>query len=231
MAKALIYGESSWLRCAPCTMTLKEITAIGTLLDFTFAIKVVPTHTGAAEAAESKAAWHTTEIANGNKCSVPDNSNNTNILTDETISEDGASAVYGKFDASVLASPAQRLTLIDMFDNGTPGFWFRETGKDAGNSGAIAGYEVIFGVISDLKENQAKGPSSFDIAISGKTIGETANYQLGTDVDMADVNTAATGATHTITPHNDGSARTIPALQTTQWDKLIAGKVAQLAAA
>lgn len=228
-AIATLYAESPWLRVVPLTASSGVISAVGTKEDFTKALKSTPNFVGAALSSAS-AKWHTTEIANGNKMSVPDNSANYNVMDGTTISEDSNASTTGKIDCSVLVTAAQRLKLIGWFEDGTPVIVSREIGKDS-TTGLAAGYEYILGIVTDLKDSPQKGPSYMDFSITGKVVGAGGTFTIqetvpGTpDVDESDYNAVATGGSNTITPHNDGAARTITALDSTDWTRLLTGKV------
>ncbi len=224
----IIYGESSWLRTVittlGCTPVETLITAIGTKYDFTMAVKATPTFAAAA-AASTTDKWHTTDGSNGNQYSVPDNSKNYNIIDGEEISEDTNAATTDKMDCSVFLTPAQRSAFITAYQDGVPVIVSREIGKD-GNTGVAAGYEYLLGIISDLKDNPQKGPGTMDFTITGKVVGTGGSFTIAADVDEVDYNAIATGSGNTITPHNDGTARTITALTSGDWDDtILAGKI------
>ena len=228
----VLYGEPSWLRLVPGTFTTdstSEVSAIGPKYDFLRAIKASPTFVGAATS-DTKTKYFTTDIANGNKLSTNDNSKNVNVFTGETINEDSASGEYPKLECSVVVTPAQRAKLVEWYENGNLVIGSREIGKNS-LTGLPAGYEYLAGSISELKENVQKGPSTMDFSIIGKKIGAGGTFTIketvpGTsDVVVDDYNDLATGATNTITPHEDGSARTIIDLTSDDWTKLLTGKI------
>lgn len=221
----LLYGEQSWLRIVPAVYTAgqtTEIASLGTKIDILRAIKVTPTFAGATSA-DSAAKWFTNDGANGNKFSVPDVSKNYNIIDGSEISEDDATST-SKFDVSCYLTPAQRQTLITAYEEGTAVIASREIGKDS-TTQAVAGYEFILGKIADFKETPQKGPSQYDFSVVGQTTFTIKETTPGTpDVDEADYNTAATGAGNTIQPDNE-TARTITALTSTDWTRLMSGKI------
>lgn len=228
----VLYGESSWLRLVPGTFSsgsTTEVSALSTKIDFLRAIKVSPTFVGASTA-ESKTKYHTTEIANGNKLSVNDNSKNVNVFTGETINEDSSSGEFAKLECSVIVTPSTRFKLIELYESGALVIGSREIGKNS-LTGLPAGYEYLLGSISELKDNPQKGPSSVDFSIIGKSVGAGGSFTIkettpGTaDVDQTDYNGSATGGSNTITPHEDGTARTIIDLTSDDWTKLLSGKI------
>lgn len=229
-AIAVTFGESSWLRLVPLTvpdMNTKVITAVGTKLDFTSAIKVAPTHAGAAAA--TKAKWFTTQLANGNNFAIPDNSVSVNPITGAEVDTQGSAATTGSHSCSVTYSPTDRTTLIGLFESGKPAISIREIGKNA-TTGVCAGYELVLGQLTNLKENPQKGPSNMDFDITGVVVGSGGSFSIkettpGTpDVDETDFNAVATGSGNTITPLKDGAARTIIALTSGDWTNLLLGQ-------
>lgn len=221
----LLYGEQSWLRIVPAVYTAgqtTEIASLGTKIDILRAIKVLPTFAGATSA-DSTAKWHTNDGANGNKYSVPDVSKNYNIIDGTEISEDDKTS-QSKFDVSCFLTPAQRLSLIAAYENGTAVIASREIGKNS-TTQAVAGYEYILGKIADFKETPQKGPTQYDFSIVGQTTFTIKETTPGTpDVDETDYNTIATGSGNTIQPDNE-TARTITTLDSTDWARLLTGKI------
>ena len=231
----VLYGEPSWLRIIPGVMEVVDnvvttkILDLGTKADYTKAIKVAPTHVGAA-LSTAKDKYHTTEGSNGNQYSVPDNSQNYNVITGDAIAEDTNTQSTGKMDCSIFVTPAQRSDLITWHENGVAVFGIREIGKNS-ETGLPAGYEYIAGIITDLKDNPQKGPSTIDFSITGKVIGAGGTFTIKEttpptpDVVYTDFNAEATGAGNTITPHSDGDARTITAIISGDWTRMLLGKI------
>ena len=226
-AEPAMYGESSWFRILSLTtdMATKIVSALGTKLDFTKAIKVAPTHVGYA-ATDTKAKWFITNIANGNGIAVPDNSSTINVLDSSVVDTSGSAALFPVFSCSVAYQPSDRTTLLSLFLSGAPVIGIREIGRWS-SDGAPAGNEFIVGTIANLKENQQKGPNNMDFDISGCKIGTGGKFTLTgtTPPTFTSFNAAATGSGNTITPLLDGAARTIIALTTTDWDNLLLGNL------
>lgn len=222
----LLYGEPTFLRLVPGVFSSGqaiEIASLGSKVDFLSAIKVLPAFAGTSSGDESPK-YHTTEGANKNQYSVPDNSKNYNVLDGSVISEDAGADNQNKFEASVMLTPAQRSSLIGYYEAGTPVIASREIGKNS-ETGAIAGYEYILGKVTDFKDNPQAGPHSVDFTIIGIgtfTVAETVPETP--DFDHTDYNDIATGSGNTIQPANE-TARTILALDGTDWTRLFQGKV------
>lgn len=223
----VIYGEASWLRLVIPTMSAspndKEIASYGAPDDIIHAIKASRTFVGAT-ISTSSAKYHSTDIANGNKLSVPDVSFNRNAVDGSTISDDNADTSMPKFECSAVLTSALRTKIIAAFEAGVPVFATREVGKiaDTGNS---AGNETIFGLITDLKENPGKGPSTYDFTITANKFGSGQTFTLkATTGEMAAFNTASRGASKTLTPYV-GSAITFLELTDEDWTNLGLGKV------
>jgi hypothetical protein len=222
-----LYNEPSWLRITPVALTsgsLTELASFGTKIDFDKAKKVTPTHVGAAAATATETAYAETEGANGNKYSVVDNGRNFNVITGAEISDDTNSSTTASSECEVFWTPTQRVSIIDIFANGTPVIGTREIGKNS-TTQLPAGYEHILGNISELKENPVAGPHTCTFNIVGKD-----SYTAGAGVTYTTFNTAITGSSNTITPHNDGTARTIPAITSGDLVKLLQGKIVYTAA-
>ncbi|GAB1371209.1 hypothetical protein MASR1M45_12710 [Candidatus Kapaibacterium sp.] len=212
----LLYGESTFLRLIPTTLTDGKISALGTKIDFLRIVKVEPSFPAPASASETT--YFTTEGSNNNRYSTPDKSKNYNVLDGTEISEGGGDSAY-KFVCEVMVTPAQRKLLIDYYIAGTPVIGSRDLGKNAVN-GNNAGYEYLLGRISELTDTPQRSPSKITFTIqTSKTI----EFQ-GTDVDEADYNAIATGATNTLTPDNEPT-HTITALTSGDWAKLILGEI------
>jgi hypothetical protein len=219
----LIYGEPSWLRIVPGVLASGEktiIASLGSKSDFTAAVKVAPTVPNLTSTSEK---WHTSDIANGNKLSIPDVSKNYNILSGAEIADEGGDN-SSKFECEVTCTPAQRALLYSWAENGTPIIASREIGKNSSTQ-AVAGYEYIIGQIADLKENPDKSAHKYSFSVVGKstfTIKQTSPPTP--DFDEDDYNTIATGSGNTITPLGE-SARTILALTSDDWARLFTGKI------
>lgn len=230
----LIYGESGWLRLVPCIMdstTKTQINSLGTKVDFTYAVKSTPTFTPPASATTAGTKYLETSIANNNKVAVVDNGKSYLLATGEEIStESSNTSSTDKIECTVTSSKTLLDSVVTAYRAGTPLFVIREVGKSP-TTGTAAAYDYLFGTISEYKENPAAGPLTFDFTITAKKIGAGLDFTIkettpGTpDVDESDFNTAATGASNTITPVNDGTARTITAITTTDWSDLKAGKI------
>ncbi|MCO5251007.1 MAG: hypothetical protein M9949_06250 [Candidatus Kapabacteria bacterium] len=222
----LLYGEPTFLRLVPGVFSAGqaiEIASLGSKVDFLNAVKVLPAFAGTSSGDESPK-YHTTEGANKNQYSVLDGSKNYNILDGSVISEDAGADNQNKFEASVMASPAQRSTVITAYENGTPVIASREIGRDS-ETGLIAGYEFILGKVTDFKDNPQAGPHTIDFTIIGIATFTIKETVPGTpDIDHTDYNSIATGAGNTIQPTNE-TARTITEIDGTDWTRLLAGKV------
>ena len=212
----VIYGESGWFRLTVPTMAVSpttEISAITNKYDFLECIKCTPTFLAPASVADTETKYHTTTVANGNRLSLEDRSKNYNAYDGSEISEDTTASTYESVEVSVTATLTNFDALVDAFKAGSCVFGQWELGK-VPSTGAVAEYHYIFGNITDLKVNQSAGPSTIDFTITGNTFGANSSYTLGSGVDYTDFNSTCTGAGATVTPLNDGSARTITAITT-----------------
>jgi hypothetical protein len=219
-AMDVVFGVSPWVRLLPLTMTDGQATALGTKMDLIRAVSAKPAFPNLNS--DTEQAYLTTEGANNNRYSVPDNSKHYNVMDGNEINDDAGGDSVWKFDVDTLYTATQRKTILDLHEAGTPVIASREIGKNA-TSGAVAGYEYICGKITDLVDDQQSGPSKLQFSITGEavTVHETAEVA---DFDETDYNAAATGASNTITPDNE-AARTITDLVTDDWTRLLTGKI------
>jgi hypothetical protein len=221
-ALPVLYGESTFLRVVPTTVTDGKISALGTKIDFVRIVNVKPGFASANATAGDT--YFTTEGSNNNRYSRPDNSKNYNILSGEVIAEDSGNDAQDKFDCEIFVSPAQRKTLIEAYKAGTPVFGIRDIGK-AATTAACAGYEYILGKITDLVDGPERSASKLSFSITGNSSLLITETVPGTpDVEFADFNTAATGSGNKITPDNE-SELTITAIDSTDWTSIIVGKI------
>jgi hypothetical protein len=228
MAIEVLYGESGWTRFIPVTCPVAEITALGTAIDLLTVVKATPKF-AAPTSATTEAAWKTTAAANGNEISVPDLSVNYDVDTGVAVAGTGADA-YESLECSVTASGTEYDVLLDEYTTGRPVFAICESGKIP-TYGKPYEYLYIFGNITAFKVNQAAGANTIDFTITGSTFKTGGKYTLSGNTAYDDFDTAYTGSGNTITPTNDGTARTITALasDTNYTDILGFGKFTRLA--
>lgn len=219
-AEQLMYGDASWARIVPCTLTAGqnvEIASFGTKIDLLYGVKAIPTFPSATSA-NTTAKYHTTNYHNGNRMSTPDVSTNINAFTGAYISDEEQGATY-KVDVEVLLPPAQVSLLREAAELGTPVILSTELGRDTSTQ-AVAGFAFILGKIADFTVNAQAGPHTYTFSVIG-----SATNTFVADTDEVDYNAAATGAANTITP-KEKTAITIPAITTANFTTLKQGKIA-----
>ena len=221
----VIYGESGFIRLNTPTVVGGALTAMGTNIDVTTAISATPAFIAPASATTTDTTYVETTVANGNKLAIEDKSKSYLVKDGTETPTGGTAAAYGSLECSGTLTYAQVTAIKTAFEAGSPIFAIGEFGKIP-STGAPAAFVHIFGHISAFTVAPAQGPSTYNWTITGSTFGSGEKYTLDAGFDYTDYNTACTGGSNTITPLNDGSARTISAIATGDFtDTIGKGKV------
>ena len=219
----LLFGESTFIRLVPTTLTEGKISGLGTKIDFPRIVSAKSTP--ASSGADSSTQYHTTDASNGNRYSRIDKSKNYNIISGEVIVDDGGGDSKPKIECEILVTPAQRKQIWDLYNDGTPVLASRDIGKSP-TTDAIAGFDYICGKITDLSDSPERGPSKLSFSIAASDAVEFKTTAEALDVTEADYNAIATGASNTIQPDNEPEV-TILALAAGDWSDIVVGKLVQ----
>ena len=99
----LLYGESTFLRLIPATLTEGKISGLGAKADF---LRIVTAKSVFASGnADTGTQYFTTEASNNNRYSRLDKSKNYNVISGETIADYGGADDKDKFECEVLVRP------------------------------------------------------------------------------------------------------------------------------
>ena len=195
--KDLIISEGGFLRyIRGMTNTALDITG-GTLakIDFLSVVAMTPSY---ASGAPSTDKYFDTKLSTAWTLRVANTTSGIMAKTGYKTSMD--SKTIEKFDATLLVGSTAYLALLDDYRNGKVIMAIRGMGRIVGTD-AVAGYEHICGVITELTATPKDGLFEMKIVITAQQC--TINASAVASVNYTAYDALATGGTNTIEPVGD----------------------------